>query len=88
MSTVILNDPGGTIGSHVAYGALLKALHAKVIVAYCASACLMLLAQLDPAQVCFRPSAWIGWHPAPWGSPMQWERGRAWIARGWRGCRR
>ena len=98
LQQVILNDPGGFISGHIAYGAFLKAIHAKVIVVYCASACLALLSQLDHDQVCFRPQAWIGHHTAaqhnnPDGicciedtNTMRWLRGVDMIARGWQAC--
>jgi hypothetical protein len=52
--------------------------------ATCASSCAFLLA-LPRNQVCVYPSAWLGYHTKD--ETVEWERGRAPIARGTRECR-
>ena len=89
---IIINDPGGYIWQHIAIGQHYAQIGAKLIIVYCASACLNLLAQVPASNVCFRPSAWIGYHvhqQADGYEPttsMRWERGRDWIAKGWASC--
>lgn len=89
----IINDAGGSIHAHYLLGLHYAEVGAHLIVVYCASACLYLLAAVPRDHVCFRPSAWVGYHTAaqrPDGteSPttMRWERGTDWIARGYKRC--
>jgi hypothetical protein len=90
--TVTIIDYGGTLGSHIALGKAYAAAGVHVAVRYCASACLMLLAQLPQTRVCYYPDIWIGSHSAAWTggaenpATMDWERGRDLIARGAREC--
>jgi hypothetical protein len=93
MNDLILNDPGGFIPGHVAYGAFLASIKMHVVVVYCASACLNLIAQIPHDYICFRPSAWIGYHTDKRNedgtenpNTMRWERGSDWIVRGYRSC--
>ena len=93
MKQFIINDPGGYIGMHIMQGKIYAAMKANLIIVYCASACLNMLAQVPVDNVCFEPSAWIGYHSAKFDgvhpeSPatMRWERGSDWIAKGWRKC--
>ena len=90
---MLLNDPGGLVGFHILLGKHLAAAGTKVVVVFCVSACLNLLAQLPKENVCFRPDAWIGFHSAAQRADgtedtttMRWERGRDWIAKGWKSC--
>jgi len=94
VGTVNIIDYGGTLGAHVAAGKAYAAAGVLLKVKYCASACLMMLAQVPRAQICVFPDAWIGNHSTGWNggtesaATMVWERGRDWIARGWRECGR
>lgn len=97
---IVLNDPGGYVWVHRALGQKYAKEGTHLIVAYCASACLDILAIVPRENVCFRPSAWIGHHtPAQHANvsngtccvedpnTMRWERGLDWIARGYSECR-
>ena len=98
MNRITINDPGGIIRDHVLLGQHYAQIGAYLVVKYCASACLMLLAQVPKDHVCFYPGAWIGTHtPAQRQnaqgycceeSPttMHWERGKDWIANGYAKC--
>jgi hypothetical protein len=90
MFEVLINDPGGFLGAHIALGKSYAALGAKLAVKYCASACLMLLAQVPQQNVCFYDDAWIGTHAqydhAEIARDMIWERGRDWIKQGYGKC--
>lgn len=89
---VIINDAGGLLSEHIVLGQHYAAIGANLIVVYCTSACLILLAQVPQNKICFRPGAWVGYHSSAWqgGSEstttMKWERGRDWIARGYAKC--
>jgi hypothetical protein len=97
---VIINDPGGSIVQHAFDFAVMAASGAMFQVIYCASACVMALATVPKDQVCFYPSAWIGYHTEAAGpdasgrccfeatNTMRWERGRDLVARGYRECSR
>lgn len=97
---VLVNDPGGSIVQHAFDFTVLAASGALFKVLYCASACVMALATVPKEQVCFHPQAWIGYHTAAQGpnekgqccfespSTMRWERGRDWIAKGYKQCER
>lgn len=90
---IVINDPGGYVWAHEALGRKYAKDGSKLVVVYCASACLNLIALVPKENVCFRRSAWVGYHtgaqsPSGIESPttMRWERGREWIARGYREC--
>lgn len=90
--TLTIIDYGGTLGAHIAAGKYYAAHGIMLKVLYCASACMMMLLQVPKEQVCFYPQAWIGDHSAAWSGGMEspttmiWERGRDWIAKGYRSC--
>lgn len=93
--SIILNDPGGLVWAHRALGQKYAKDGTHLVVAYCASACLDILAIVPRENVCFRGSAWIGYHTAAQRTDgteptysMRWERGRDWIARGYQECER
>ena len=96
MNTVTIIDYGGLLGEHVAQGKAYAAAGVMVAVKYCASACIFMLAMVPSDHKCFYPDAWIGFHtehqlPQWQGgteSPttMRWERGRDWIAKGFKPC--
>ena len=95
---MIINDPGGNVFQHAFDFAVLAAQGVMFEIVYCASACVMALIAVPKEQVCFYPSAWIGYHtaakhPDEQGrccveSPttMRWERGRDLINRGYNQC--
>ena len=93
---ITINDPGGIIRDHVLLGQHYAKIGAYLVVKYCASACLFLISQVPQDHVCFTPSAWIGYHtehqlPQSQGgtenpNTMRWERGRDWIAKGYKQC--
>ena len=90
---MVIIDPGGSALMHGYQYGLWAAQGVMFKVKYCASACVMALMTVPPAQVCFYPDAWIGTHTAAMDangnespSTMRWERGREWIAKGWRKC--
>lgn len=90
---IVLNDPGGYVWEHRALARRYAKDGTKLIVAYCASACLDIIAIVPRDNVCFRPSAWIGYHTSAAlpgvtenTATMRWERGRDWIARGYQKC--
>ena len=90
---IVINDPGGVILQHTFQGMVYAKTGAFLKVVYCASACLGLIAQVPKDHICFMPSAWIGYHTSEQGVDgyeqtwtMRWERGRDWIARGYRPC--
>lgn len=97
---VIVNDPGGFVGQHIAQGAFYAEVGTKLIIAYCASACLMMVAQVPKENVCVRPDAWFGYHTlaahlnehgvccTESTQTMQWLRGREWAkANGYALCK-
>ena len=91
-------DYGGDLGFHVALGKAYAVAGAHLKVLYCASACLLTLAQVPKANICFSPSAWVGYHtPAQHrdeigrccvedANTMRWVRGRDLIAKEYRRC--
>lgn len=90
---MILNDPGGSILQHLHLGQHYAAESIHLTVVYCASACIYLLAAMPHDLVCFKPSAWIGYHTAQQRadgtespSTMRWERGTDWIRKGYKAC--
>ena len=86
---VIINDPGGNVIDHVMLGLNYYCTGVNLIVEYCASACLDILKIVPKDHICFRPDAWIGYHSHPGiedTTTMIWERGRDWIARGYKQC--
>lgn len=92
---IVINDPGGLVWQHRALAQKYAKDGTHLIVVYCASACLDFLAIVPKANVCFRRSAWIGYHtpaalPGVTESPttMRWERGADWIERGYRECKK
>lgn len=71
----------------------LNGVYFKVL--YCASACIMAIQTVPMNQVCVYRSAWFGYHSALQNkdgseSPttMNWERGTAWIAKGYADCQK
>lgn len=93
MSSVVINDPGGVISDHLVQGIHYAWAGTNLIVKYCASACLDMLDMVPKDHICFKPSAWIGYHSInqrPDGTEdtttMIWERGKDWIARGYKSC--
>ncbi len=91
--SVVINDPGGSLLEHLTQGYQYAVHGTHLVVVYCASACLLLLAQVPRDHVCFRPSAWIGYHTAARQADgtestttMRWERGKDWIKKGYKAC--
>lgn len=89
---VVINSPGGYVWVYEALGKKYRLEGTKLIIAYCASACVLLLDAVPQENICFRASAWIGYHrgdhmtgPEP-AHMMTWERGRDWIKKGYREC--
>lgn len=91
MTTTII-DYGGTLGSHIALGKAYAAAGTHLAIKFCASACLMMLAQVPRDHVCIYPDVWFGFHSAAWhglsepAQSMIWERGREWVAKGYAQC--
>lgn len=91
-SAIVVNSPGGYVWVYEALGKKYRREGTKLIVAYCASACVLMLDLVPKENICFRASAWIGYHRDEHltGSEpawlMTWERGRDWINKGYREC--
>ena len=90
---IVLNHPGGYVMAAEALGKKYASEGTKLIVVYCVSACVLILDIVPKENICFRPSAWIGYHsehhitgPEP-SHMLRWERGRDWINRGYNECR-
>lgn len=91
---IVINDPGGLVWEHVGLGKHYAQTGARLIVFYCASACLDLIAQVPRDKVCFRRSAWVGYHTVAQRRDgteatytMRWERGKDWIKKGYAECK-
>lgn len=95
MTSVVINDPGGSIVQH-AFDFTVMVLNGTFFkVIYCASACVMALSIVPMKQVCFYPQAWIGYHTTAQredgtenSNTMRWERGKDWITNGYEQCAR
>ena len=96
MNSVTIIDYGGLLSEHIEQGKAYAAAGVIVVVKYCASACIFMLAMVPADHKCFYPDAWIGFHTehqlAQWrggteqSNTMRWERGRQWIAKGYKSC--
>ena len=91
--SISIIDYGGLFGAHITQGTLYAKAGAFLKIKYCASACLLMLAQVPQDHVCVYRDAWFGYHTAAqdangYESPttIRWERGRDWIARGYTPC--
>jgi hypothetical protein len=86
----VLTDHGGTLGEREAVIDWFKRNGISVhITGLCGSACTLFLS-LPKDQLCIGPDAWIGFHTHPGSDDdmIEWRRGRDFIARGFRECRR
>lgn len=89
---VVINSPGGYLWVADVLAQKYAREGTKLIVQYCASSCRLILAVVPQENICFRASAWIGYHRddhwtgAEPTSAMSWERGSDWIKRGYREC--